>query len=138
MNGKLILTEIVGGVLICKDDKFLLIQEGQGVAKGVWNLPAGRVEKGMTIEETAIKEAKEESGFEVRLLRKLDIFQFDTEMPACHSFAAEIVGGREEIDGDEIMGIGWFTLDEIRKLDEEGKTRSKWVIESAELLLQTR
>lgn len=138
MNGELILREIVGGALIYKDDKFLLIQEGQGEARGVWNLPAGRVEKGMTIEETAIKEAKEESGFNVRLLRKLDIFQFDTEMPACHSFAAEIVGGREEIDGDEIMGIGWFTLEEIQKLDAEGKTRSKWVIESAELLLQTR
>ncbi len=39
------------------------VQEGQGLAKGLWNLPAGHVDPGETLIEAACKEALEETGY---------------------------------------------------------------------------
>ena len=58
---------VVAGAVLKKDGKYLLVQEAQSKAYGLWNLPAGRVDVGDTIEQTAVKEAKEESGFDVKL-----------------------------------------------------------------------
>jgi ADP-ribose pyrophosphatase YjhB (NUDIX family) len=52
-------TLMVAACLIKRDGKYLLVQEKQPKAYGLWNLPAGKVDEGYTIEETAIKEAKD-------------------------------------------------------------------------------
>ena len=77
-------TEVVSANVICKDKKYLLVQEKKPSAYGLWNLPAGRVEEGYSLEETAIKEAKEETGFDVRIVRKLGIFQKTTKEVVKH------------------------------------------------------
>ena len=65
-------TFVVAGVVVCRDGRYLLVQEKQEHAYGLWNLPAGRVDEGDTIEETAIKEAREETGFIVELGERID------------------------------------------------------------------
>ena len=72
---ELVSVNVVAGVVLVKDGKYLLVQEKQPACYGKWNLPAGKVEAGDSIEETAIKKAREESGFEVELLRKVGIYQ---------------------------------------------------------------
>ncbi|MDP3093264.1 MAG: NUDIX domain-containing protein [bacterium] len=80
---KLAQTNIVAGVVIKQDGKYLLAQENRPGTKvhGLWNFPAGKVEEGATIEKTAVKEAKEEIGYNVELIRKLGIFQANTKTP---------------------------------------------------------
>lgn len=123
-------TYIVAGVVIRRADKFLLVQEKKEIARGLWNIPAGKVEIGYTIEQTAVKEVKEETGYEVRLIRKIDIFQENEKVPARHAFLGEIVGGNLTFPADEILDVQWYTYDEILEMKE--KLRSVWVLGAIE------
>lgn len=128
MQDNLVTTFIVAGVVIKKNGKYLLVQEKQPKAYGLWNFPAGRVEKGDSIEETAIKEAKEESGFDVELVRKIDIFQEDANEPPKHAYEASIISGELKYPLDEIMDAKWFSFEEIKGMKE--KLRGSWIIEA--------
>lgn len=99
---------------------------------GLWNLPSGRVDVGDTIEQTAIKEAREESGFNVELVRKLGIFQNEATDAVKHAFEAKIVGGQLTYPEDEILNAEWFTFDEIENMKE--KLRNTWVFEAINII----
>ena len=133
---KLIQTYIVAGVVIKQNGKYLLVQENSLNEKvhGLWNFPAGRVAAGDTIEETAVKEAREESGYDVELIRKLDIFQNNVQTPPKHAFEAKIVGGELKWPKDEILDAKWFTLQEIKNMS--GQLRGEWILEAINILEQ--
>jgi 8-oxo-dGTP diphosphatase len=125
---KLAETNIVAGVVIKQDGKYLLVQENRPGTKvhGLWNFPAGKVEEGDSIENTAVREAKEEIGYDVELLRKLGIFQAHSSTPPKHAFEAKIVGGKLDWPKDEILEAKWFTLKEVR--DMKDSLREEWII----------
>ncbi len=131
---KITKTFIVAGVVLEKDGKYLLVQENHFDPKvyGLWNFPAGRVDEGDTIEETAVKEAKEEAGYDVELVRKLDIFQDNAKSPVKHAFEAKIIGGKLEWPKNEILDAQWFTFEEIENMKD--KLRGNWVIESINIM----
>jgi len=136
MNEKLEYTFIVAGVVIEKDDKFLLVQEKKANVYGKWNLPAGKVDKGYSIEETAIKEAKEETGYDVELIEKLVTDQKTVNEPVKHSFLAKIIGGELKFPEDEILDAKWFALEEIK--EKESEMRVPFVLESIKLAFNRR
>ena len=114
---------VVAGVVVEKDSKYLLVQEKKELVYGLWNLPAGKVDEGETVEEAAVREAKEEVGYKVRLIKKIYV-----DHKPIHVFSAEIVGGKFEFPKDEILDAKWFTFEEIRKMKD--KLRGNWIIES--------
>lgn len=132
MEENLILTAIVAGVVIKKDGKYLLVQEKQPKAYGLWNFPAGKVEEGYSIEETAVKEAKEESGYDVELLREIAVFHENINRPVAHAFEARIIGGELQYPEDEILDARWFTSDEIKNMKE--KLRGEWILAAITIL----
>lgn len=111
------------GVVIWKDDKVLLIQRGKPPRMGQWSIPGGGQELGETVRETAIREAKEETGLDIEvcgLVDVVDAIRADHEGKiASHitliDYAARWVAG-EPVAGDDAMGAGWFTLDEVTRL----------------------
>jgi ADP-ribose pyrophosphatase YjhB (NUDIX family) len=115
-----------------QDGKYLLVQEKQPKAYGLWNIPSGRVDVGDTIEQTAVKEAKEETGFDVELIRKFTVFQDRATTPPKHAFEAKIIGGTLQIPEDEILDAGWFTFSEIETMKD--KLRSPWVLEAVQMV----
>lgn len=131
---KIVQTFIVAGVVIKQDGKYLLVQENRPGTNvhGLWNFPADKVAEGITIEQTAVKEAKEESGYDVELIRKLDIFQENSEVPPRHAFEARIIGGELKWPEDEILNAEWFTFEEIKKMS--AKLRGLWIIEAISIL----
>jgi len=127
---------IVAGVVLKDGQKFLLVQEKKKKAYGLWNLPAGRVEPGASLEETAVREAKEETGYDVIVERELGVFKGKTESVEKHSFAAKIVGGELKMPEEELLDVCWFTADEIIEMEKAGKLRGDgWVSKSVEILL---
>jgi len=132
MEKEVVFANVVAGVVIKKDNKFLLVQEKQPKAYGLWNFPAGRVDVGDTIEQTAIKEAKEESGFDVELIRKIGIFQDLATEAVKHAFEAKIIDGELTYPEDEILNAGWFTFEEIKEMEDS--LRGDWIIEAIKLL----
>lgn len=119
---------VVAGVVLCRDEKYLLVQEKKTSCYGRWNLPAGKIEEGYSIEETAVKEAKEESGFDVELVEKIGIYQESATQPVKHIFAAKIIGGELNFTEDEILDAKWFTYDEI--LENKENLRENFIIEA--------
>jgi 8-oxo-dGTP pyrophosphatase MutT (NUDIX family) len=118
---------IVAGCLVVKDGKYLLVQESTKDIYGLWCLPAGQIDEGETIEEGAIRETREESGYDVSLVSKIGIYHESIENKVKHVFEAEIVGGDATPQEGEILDVKWFTFDEIRKLNEDGKIRAPWI-----------
>lgn len=62
MNKLLNQHHLAAGVVIVESDRLLLVRDHQG-----WSLPKGSVEPGELMNETAVREAREETGFTVRL-----------------------------------------------------------------------
>ncbi|HET7640020.1 MAG TPA: NUDIX hydrolase, partial [Ktedonobacteraceae bacterium] len=104
---------IVAGCVITKDGKYLLVQEKKAKVYGQWNLPAGRVDAGESIEDAAIRETKEESGFDVTLGEKISIEHLSSSSPVLHAYKAEIISGELKFDPEELLAADWFSLDEI-------------------------
>ena len=126
-------TFMVAGVVLKKDGKYLLVQEKKLQCYGKWNLPAGKVDEGYSIEETAIKEAKEETGFDVELIRKIGVYQDSVDEPVKHAFLAKIIGGKLVVPENEILDAKWFTFEEIMKNKEEMRVKFVWkAIEDSE------
>ncbi len=106
---------MVGSVVVRQDGRYLLIQEGRQDIRGKWNFPGGRVDPGETLEQAAVREAKEESGFTVALGKELISLPPDSEGHELHAFEATITGGALELE-DGLLGAGWFTYSEIRSM----------------------
>jgi 8-oxo-dGTP pyrophosphatase MutT (NUDIX family) len=121
---------VVAGCVIKKNGKYLLVQEKQPKAYGLWNLPAGHVDNGETIEQAAAREAREETGFDVAVAEKLEISHDNIGTPVKHSFAARITGGELCIKPDEILDAKWLNYQEIAELNRKGKLRATWVWDS--------
>ncbi len=118
---------IVAGCLLKQDGKYLLVQENQKKAFGLWNLPAGHVDRGETIEQAAIRETKEESGYIVELDKEIGLFHESVGRPVKHIFRARVIGGEMDLPANEISDAKWLTYDDIRKLHDEGKLRAEWI-----------
>ena len=116
---------IVTGSLLEKDGKFLLIRENRGKDKGKWWIPAGTVDEGEYVEETAIRETYEESGYNVKLSNIICLYNkvLNGNPIIGIIFKSQIIDGDLKFDKEEISEARWFTPDEI--LGMEDSLRSK-------------
>ncbi len=102
-------------------NKILLIKRNTVPFKGYWALPGGRVDPGETVEQTIVREVKEETGLDVTIERKIGEY---TEQgvkdgveyeyyPTC--FVVKPVGGEIKKQESEIQEIKLFSLNELPK-----------------------
>ena len=101
--------------IIHQHPKILLGMKKRGHGEGKWNGFGGKVEKGETIEEGAIREMKEESGVEIKKMNKLGILEFEYQdgsgnMEVHIFYAKEFKGSPTE---SEEMKPKWFDVNEI-------------------------
>jgi 8-oxo-dGTP pyrophosphatase MutT (NUDIX family) len=78
----------------------------------VWVIPGGGIETGETPEEAAIRETREESGYEVKIIRKVAEYTHAGGEKKNHLFEAVIIGGEARIN-NEAKEIGLFELDKL-------------------------
>jgi len=105
----------ISGVMITHDDKYLLVQENKPDDVG-WTIPAGRVRDQETPEEGAIREAKEETGLEVKIDDLIDILEFSEKNTIMKVYKARVIGGSLKLNDKECTGMGWFSWEEIKHL----------------------
>ncbi len=88
----------------------LLVERAHEPYRGQWMLPAGYVEYGEFAEESAVREAEEQTGYRVMLTGLWGLY-FGTDDPRNVShlavYGARIVGG-EPSAGDDAIALGFF------------------------------
>jgi 8-oxo-dGTP diphosphatase len=84
----------------------------------VWALPGGQVEVGESIARAAIREAQEETGIEIELVRMVGIYSRPEWFGGNHSvvFAGRAVGGALVPQQGETLQARFFGLDELPEL----------------------
>jgi len=98
------------------ENKILLIKRDTIPFKGYWALPGGRMDPGETIEQTIVREVKEETGLDVVIVSKVGEYlekgikdDVDYEYyPTC--FVVKPVGGEIKKQDSEIQEIKQFKL----------------------------
>ncbi len=79
-------------------------------------VPGGFVEWGEAVEECAVREAKEETGLDVRLKEILGVYSEPSRDPRAHIvtvvFVAEPAGGKLTVS-EEHSDVGWHKLDDM-------------------------
>ncbi len=120
--------------VIVRDGRYLLVEESPHGA-AVFNQPAGHVEAGETLEEAAVREALEETGFRVRVTHLLGVYIWTSPQSGASYYRFAFVGEILEqvapgaLDSD-IDALHWLTLDEIRA--RRPQLRSPLVLRCAE------
>jgi 8-oxo-dGTP diphosphatase len=118
-----------------KDNKILLIKRNTKPFKDYWALPGGRMDPGEKIEQTVVREVKEETGLDVAIVSIVGEYvekgvKDDIEYeyyPTC--FEVKPVGGELKKQESEIQEIKAFSLDALPKplAFEHEKMIEDWV-----------
>ena len=102
-------------------EQILLVKRNTVPFKGYWALPGGRMDPGETIEQTIVRECKEETGLDVEIVRVIGEYvekgvknDVDYEYyPTC--FLVKVVGGEISRQENEIQEIQLFGLKAMPK-----------------------
>ena len=116
---------------VIRDDagRILLVQH----VEGRWQLPGGAVDPGERPAEAVQRECREEAGIEIEPVRILGVYggpEFrvrygngDEAGWVVTVFEARIVAGEPAPSDDETQRVGWFSPEEIERLERSPATR---------------
>ncbi len=104
-------------VILMNDRHIVLVKRKYEPRQRMWSLPAGFMEFSETTEETAIREAKEETNLNIKIKDLFGVFPgFDD--PRVHVvvivYRAEIINGQMK-PGDDAELVDFFPLDRLPK-----------------------
>jgi mutator protein MutT len=113
----------IGAVIIC-NDKILLEKRKNEPGRGKWSIPGGLVELGERIEETVIREVKEETGLYVEnpeLIDVVDNISVDADGKIKYHFIivdyfVKLKGGTLKA-ADDAEDLKWVAFNEVEKYD---------------------
>lgn len=109
-----------------KDDYItdvLLIRRGGEPFKGCLALPGGFMNMDETLEETAIREVREEVGINVDSMDVLYLGTFDAVnrdprgRTISTAFSVTVPHDTEAVAGDDAAEVGWYDVEEVLKLN---------------------
>ena len=108
-----------GGIVLDSDGRILLIKRANPPNQGRWSVPGGRCLPDESCEDACVREVREETGLEVRIVRTAGdvvligpggVFYDVTD------FVCEVVGG-ELVAGDDATDARWVPRTELQSLD---------------------
>lgn len=105
------------GVVCLRGEEVLLIRRGKPPRLGQWSIPGGRIEPGETVAEAALRELREETGVEARLLGLIDVIDYiDAERHyVLIDYAARWLSG-EPRPGDDAADARFHPIDSLAEL----------------------
>ena len=118
----------VGGVII-ENGRALLIRRGSEPLKGQWSIPGGTLELGESLHEGVVRELREETGLDVRVLELIEVFDRifpENEAPTRErpvkpryhfvivDYLCEKIGG-EARAGSDVTDVTFVREDELQK-----------------------
>jgi ADP-ribose pyrophosphatase YjhB (NUDIX family) len=115
---------VVGvGVVVWRDDRFLLVRRGKAPNQGQWSLPGGAQHLGETVFEAARREILEETALDVEILGLIDVVDGiktdDQGRVQFHYTLVDVVaesGSGEAVAGDDAESVCWYRLTDLADL----------------------
>jgi ADP-ribose pyrophosphatase YjhB (NUDIX family) len=114
--------------VVFREDEILLVRERVDDA---WTLPGGWADVGESPAESVVREVREESGYDTRVVKVLALLDRARHHPPniWHTwkifFLCELVGGEPAPLGTETTGRGFFPLDGLPPLSINRVTREQ-------------
>jgi 8-oxo-dGTP diphosphatase len=100
-------TTVVVLVFIRQDGAILLVKQDYG--RQYWSLPGGVMEAGESVDQTALREVREETGLEIQLGRLVGVYSKPEESAVALTFEAAVTGGERKAS-NEILETRYFYL----------------------------
>ncbi|HLS35543.1 MAG TPA: NUDIX hydrolase [Bacillota bacterium] len=114
--------KLYGAAAVCMNEKgdILMVKQGTPEEEKKWSVPSGIKEEGETFEQCCIREVKEETGYDIKIIRKLKVkkFNYSHISVRIHYFEVEVVDGKRVIQDpdDLIYEIKWQSPQMIQQL----------------------
>jgi 8-oxo-dGTP diphosphatase len=102
----------VGTIITTADRHIVLVRRAIEPGYGLWVFPGGYVDRGETVLDAAIREAREEAGLEIRLEGLVNIYSYSGRPLIIIVYTASILGGELCVD-DECLEARLFAPDDI-------------------------
>ena len=108
----------VGAVIFDPRGRVLVVRRGREPSKGAWTLPGGKVEPGETPERAIVREVREETGLEVRVVAPLEVYALrrDGWSFDIHEHLCAPTDDRAPAAGDDADEVRWVDVDELDAL----------------------
>jgi NAD+ diphosphatase len=116
-------------VLITDDKNRILLAHNKRFKARVYSHISGFNEAGETLEETVVREIREEVGIEVKDIVYIKSQPWPFPSSLMVGFKARYVSGTITPDGEEIEDAKWFTKSDLPELPAEGSL-SRYIINS--------
>src|SRR5919109_4040139 len=110
----------VGGAVV-RDGRLLLVRRASRRGRGNWQVPGGFIEPDETIEQAVIREVAEEAGVTAEVEGILGLrnrWHPDVGNSLYIVLLLRPLSGEPKPDGKEVDRAGYFTLEEIRALNQ--------------------
>ena len=105
--------------IVFRGDRFLAVERKNDPFKGMFALPGGFVDFGETVEDAVIREMREETSLETRVMKLVGIYSRPDRDPRGHTISCayllEEIGGEAKA-GDDAANIEWLATRDPGKL----------------------
>jgi len=102
----------VGTIIRHHNNRIVLVKRGIEPGYGLWVFPGGYVDRGEAVMDAAVREAREESGLDVRIDSLLNVYSYTGAIPIIIVYVATWIGGELCAD-DECLDVSLFGEDEV-------------------------
>lgn len=114
--------EVSAGGVVLRDGAILIVKVENLQGRVVWTFPKGHLEKGETAEQAALREVREETGWQCRLKKRIGKAQYRFQhegrrvFKTVHWFSMDPVAREGEPDPVEILDARWCSLADAEDL----------------------
>jgi len=83
----------VGTIITDANRRVVLVKRAIDPGYGKWVFPGGYVDRGEEVRAAAVREAREETGLDIRIDRLVNIYSYAGRVPVIVVYAATMIGG---------------------------------------------
>jgi len=122
--------EAAGAIILRADGAVLLVKRARPPLAGQWSLPGGRVEARESPEEAVVREVREETGLEVRVVAFVERVHLARERPDGDAFViheylcAPVRDDAPMRAGDDAIDVRWARVQELESLGVSPEARA--------------
>lgn len=108
-----VLVRCAGAIIFDGAGRLLVVRRRNEPSRGRWCEPSGRVDDGESSEQACVREVREETGLDVRVIGRAGAVVVDRYL--IEDFRCEVVGGTP-VAGDDADDLRWVTRAELAEL----------------------